>query len=96
MNTCPGASHELDADALDRELIASASILFLEGYLFGPDKPRAAMMEAIRIAHSAGRKVAFTLSESVCIAGRKESFGADDRQRRGRPACSATRTRRCS
>jgi len=75
MNTSPGASHELTADALDRDLIASASILFLEGYLFGPDKPRAAMMEAIRIAHSAGRRVAFTLSESVCIAGRKESFG---------------------
>ena len=74
MNTCPGASHELSADALDRELIASASILFLEGYLFGPDKPRAAMMEAIKIAHAAGRKVAFTLSESVCIAERKEPF----------------------
>ena len=74
MNTCPGASHELSSDALDRDLIASASILFLEGYLFGPDKPRAAMMEAIRIAHGAGRRVAFTLSESVCIAGRKESF----------------------
>ena len=75
MNTCPGASHELTADAIDRELIASASILFLEGYLFGPDKPRAAMMDAIEIAHGAGRQVAFTLSESVCIAGRKESFG---------------------
>lgn len=74
MNTCPGASHELSADKLDRALIASGSILFLEGYLFGPEKPRAAMMEAIKIAHSAGRKVAFTLSESVCIAGRKESF----------------------
>ena len=74
MNTCPGASHELCSDALDKTLIASASILFLEGYLFGPDKPRAAMMEAIKVAHSAGRKVAFTLSESVCIAGRKESF----------------------
>ena len=74
MNTCPGASHELSSDVLDRDLIASASILFLEGYLFGPDKPRAAMMEAIKIAHAAGRKVAFTLSESVCIAGRKESF----------------------
>ena len=74
MNTCPGASHELSADALDRELIASASILFLEGYLFGPDKPRAAMMEAIKIAHAASRKVAFTLSESVCIAERKEPF----------------------
>jgi len=75
MNTCPGASHELTADGLDRDLIASASILFLEGYLFGPDKPRAAMMEAIKVAHAANRRVAFTLSESVCIAGRKESFG---------------------
>ena len=75
MNTCPGASHELDGAGLDRDLIASASILFLEGYLFGPDKPRAAMMEAIKVAHAAGRRVAFTLSESVCIAGRKESFG---------------------
>jgi len=74
MNTCPGASHQLSADALDRDLIASASILFLEGYLFGPDKPRAAMMEAIKIAHAAGRKVAFTLSESVCIAERIEPF----------------------
>src|SRR5919106_779631 len=69
MNTCPGASHELDAATLDRGLIASASILFLEGYLFGPEKPRAAMMKAIDIAHAARRKVAFTLSESVCIAG---------------------------
>lgn len=74
MNTCPGASHELDVGVLDRDLIASASILFLEGYLFGPEKPRAAMMEAIKVAHSAGRKVAFTLSESVCIVGRKEVF----------------------
>ena len=74
MNTCPGASHELDVKALDHDLIASASILFLEGYLWGPDKPRAAMMVAIKIAHAAGRKVAFTLSESVCIAGRKEGF----------------------
>ena len=75
MNTCPGASHELDARALDRDLIASGAILFLEGYLFGPEKPRAAMMEAIKVAHGANRRVAFTLSESVCIAGRKECFG---------------------
>lgn len=74
MNTAPGASHELSIDALDHELIASASILYLEGYLWGPDKPRAAMMKAVEIAHAAGRQVAFTLSESVCIAGRKEGF----------------------
>ena len=76
MNTAPGASHELDIDALDHDMIASASILYLEGYLWGPEKPRAAMMKAVEIAHAAGRQVAFTLSESVCIAGRKEGFAA--------------------
>jgi sugar/nucleoside kinase (ribokinase family) len=75
MNTCPGASHELSVDTISPSRIASASILYLEGYLFGPEKPRAAMMKAVDIAHAAGRKVAFTLSESVCIAGRKEGFG---------------------
>jgi len=74
MNTSPGASHELCIAALDEALIASASILYLEGYLWGPDKPRAAMLKAVEIAHRAGRQVAFTLSESVCIAGRREGF----------------------
>ena len=74
MNTAPGASHELDVATLDEALITSAKILYLEGYLWGPEKPRAAMIKAVEIAHAAGREVAFTLSESVCIAGRKEGF----------------------
>ena len=74
MNTCPGASHELRADALDEAQIRAASILSLEGYLWGPEGPRAAMQRAVEIAHDAGRLVAFTLSESVCIAGRKDGF----------------------
>ena len=72
MNTCPGASHELSVAALDSDLIRSANITFLEGYLWGPERPRAAMLEAARIAHSAGRTVAFTLSESLCIGDRRE------------------------
>src|SRR5689334_23929479 len=72
MNTCPGASHELTPAALDEGLIRSASVTFLVGYLWGPERPRAAMLEAADIAHSAGRTVAFTLSESLCIAGRRE------------------------
>lgn len=72
MNTCPGASHELTPAALDQEMIRSASITFLEGYLWGPERPRAAMLEAARIAHSAGRTVAFTLSESLCLGDRRE------------------------
>src|SRR4051794_17888082 len=69
MSTCPGASYELTPQALDPELIRSAAITFLEGYLWGPERPRAAMLEAARIAHAAGRTVAFTLSESLCIEG---------------------------
>ena len=44
----PGASHELTPAALDPDLIRSASITFLEGYLWGPERPRAAMLEASR------------------------------------------------
>lgn len=72
MNTCPGASHELTPSALDPELIRSASITFLEGYLWGPERPRAAMLEAAELAHCAGKTVAFTLSESLLIGDRRE------------------------
>src|SRR5438309_299113 len=72
MNTCPGASHELTPASLDPELIRGASVTFLEGYLWGPTRPRAAMLEASRICHAAGRTVAFTLSESLCIGDRRE------------------------
>ena len=72
MNTCPGASHELTPAALDAAMIRSSAVTFLEGYLWGPERPRAAMLEAARIAHAAGRTVAFTLSESLCIGDRRE------------------------
>jgi sugar/nucleoside kinase (ribokinase family) len=72
MSTFPGASHQLTSAALDPELIRAASVTFLEGYLWGPQGPRAAMLEAARIAHSVDRTVAFTLSESLCIGDRRE------------------------
>ena len=72
MSTFPGASHELTPKALDADLIRSASFTFLEGYLWGPERPRAAMLEAARIARSAGRTIAFTLSESLCIGDRRD------------------------
>ena len=72
MNTCPGASHELTPKALNASTIRSARVTFLEGYLWGPERPRAAMLEAARIAHSAERAVAFTLSESLCIGDRRK------------------------
>lgn len=74
MNTCPGASHQLRPEALDEKLIASASVLMLEGYLWGPELPRQALVRAVEIARSAGPEIAFTLSESVCLPGRREAL----------------------
>ena len=68
MNTFRGAAHELSAASLDAEQIRSAAILYLEAYLWRSAGPRAAMEEAMAIAHGAGRKVAFTLSDIACIA----------------------------
>jgi sugar/nucleoside kinase (ribokinase family) len=76
MNTSPGASHELSSDAIDEDMVRGAAVTFLEGYLWGPERPRAAMLWAAEIAHLAGRTVAFTLSESLCIPGRREGVQA--------------------
>jgi sugar/nucleoside kinase (ribokinase family) len=76
MNTFLGASQFLPAAALDRALIADAAILYLEGYLWDPEEPRAAMRAAIRIAREAGRKIAFTLSDIFCISRHGDDFRA--------------------
>jgi sugar/nucleoside kinase (ribokinase family) len=75
MNTFLGATQFLPAAAIDLETIAAAGILYLEGYLWDPEEPRAAMRRAIGAARDAGRKVAFTLSDAFVI----ERHGADFR-----------------
>ena len=74
MNTFLGAAQQLNAAAIDPARVADAAILYLEGYLWDPEIPRAAMESAIAIAREAGRKVAFTLSDSFCIARHRADF----------------------
>lgn len=76
MNTYLGASQFLPAEALDLEVIASAQVLYLEGYLWDPEEPRSAMRRAIAASRGAGRKVAFTLSDSFVIARHGDDFRA--------------------
>ena len=76
MNTYLGASQYLPAAALDEALIADAAVLYLEGYLWDPEEPRAAMRQAIAAARGAGRKVAFTLSDSFVINRHGDDFRA--------------------
>src|SRR3546814_15024365 len=74
MNTFLGASQHLAAADVDPELIRSAAILYLEGYLWDPEAPRAAMKMAIETARAAGRKVAFTLSAGFCVDRPRADF----------------------
>ena len=76
MNTFLGASQFLPAAALDAAQIASAKVLYLEGYLWDPEEPRAAMRRAIAAARDAGRKVAFTLSDAFVISRHGDDFRA--------------------
>ena len=74
MNTFLGASQFLPESALNPALIQSAAILYLEGYLWDPEEPRAAMRKGIALAREAGRKVAFTLSDAFCISRHRDDF----------------------
>ena len=74
MNTFLGAAQLLPSAALDEAQIESAAVLYLEGYLWDPETPRYAMVKAIDIARRAGRKVAFTLSDTFCIDRHRDGF----------------------
>ena len=67
MNTFLGAAQMLGPDAIDPARVAQAKILYLEGYLWDPEDPRAAMYKAMDAARDAGTKVAFTLSDSFVV-----------------------------
>jgi len=74
MNTFLGAAQHLPASALDEQQIRDAAAIYLEGYLWDPETPRYAMVRAIEVAREAGRKVAFTLSDTFCIERHRDGF----------------------
>ena len=76
MNTFLGAAQHLPASALDEPQIRDAAAIYLEGYLWDPQTPRYAMIRAIEVAREAGRKVAFSLSDTFCIERHRDGFNA--------------------
>jgi sugar/nucleoside kinase (ribokinase family) len=74
MGTFLGISAELGPDDIDPELIASAEVTYLEGYLFDPPPAQAAFRKAASIAHQAGRRVALSLSDPFCVARHRAAF----------------------
>jgi sugar/nucleoside kinase (ribokinase family) len=76
MNTFLGASVDFRPEDLDRDLIAAAKVVYLEGYLFDREPAKAAFREAARAAKDAGAKVALTLSDAFCVDRHREDFRA--------------------
>lgn len=74
MNTYLGASQELGMADVDYEAVKASAITYLEGYLWDPPAPRAAMNKALEVARGAGRKIAFTLSDGFCVARHRDDF----------------------
>jgi sugar/nucleoside kinase (ribokinase family) len=67
MATHLGVSATLGPDDVPEELVARATILYLEGYLWDRPSAKEAMRRAMEVAHRHGRSVALSLSDSFCV-----------------------------
>jgi sugar/nucleoside kinase (ribokinase family) len=74
MNTFLGVSPQLGGGEIDADLIASAKIVYLEGYLFDRPEAKAAFRQAAEIAAKARRQVALSLSDPFCVDRHRGEF----------------------
>lgn len=74
MSTFLGASTEFTPADVDKDLIRSGKILYLEGYLFDKAVAKKAFVHAAEIARAAERRVSLTLSDSFCVDRHRDSF----------------------
>lgn len=74
MNTFLGASVELSPIDVDQDIIASAKVTYLEGYLFDRDQAKEAFITAAEYAHEAGHRIALTLSDPFCVDRHRHDF----------------------
>ena len=74
MNTYLGASIALGPEDVDGATIAGAKVTFLEGYLWDPPAAKDAFRKAVACAHEAGRKVALSLSDPLCVGRWRAEF----------------------
>src|SRR3954452_15246700 len=74
MNTYLGAAQHLSPSDIDPDVIGSAGITYLEGYLWDPKDAKDAFVKAAKAAHAAGRQVALTLSDAFCVDRYRDEF----------------------
>jgi len=74
LNTFLGAASLLSPDDVDEAFVASAEIVYCEGYLWDLPEAKAALIKAMDAARAAGGKVAFSLSDSFCVDRHRAEF----------------------
>jgi sugar/nucleoside kinase (ribokinase family) len=74
MCTYLGAANALTPDDVDPALIASAEIVYLEGYLFDPPAAREAFSKAAAAGRAAGRRVALSLSDAFVVERHRDAL----------------------
>jgi sugar/nucleoside kinase (ribokinase family) len=74
LNTFLGISSLLCPDDVDEALVASARLVYCEGYLWDVDIAKAAIRKAMDVGHRSGAKVALTLSDGFCVDRHREDW----------------------
>lgn len=74
MCTYLGCASEITENDISEEAFESASMLYLEGYLWDAPNTILALKKAINLAKKNSVKVVFSLSDSFCVARHKEDF----------------------
>jgi sugar/nucleoside kinase (ribokinase family) len=74
LNTYLGIAGLLGPDDIDEQVVASADIVFAEGYLWDVDTAKDAIVKAMDHARAAGNRTALTLSDSFCVGRFRDEF----------------------
>jgi sugar/nucleoside kinase (ribokinase family) len=74
MATYIGACSDVSEADIDQQQISQAAVLYIEGYLWDTEHAKAAIRRAMKVARDAGRKVAFTLSDTFCVDRHRAEF----------------------
>ncbi len=74
MNTFLGASSRLTTVDIDESLVAGASALYCEGYLWDLEEAKAAIRHAMDVARSNGVSASFTLSDPFAVDRHRDEW----------------------
>ena len=74
MNTYLGACVNLSPADIDADIVGSAKITYMEGYLWDRPKAKEAFKLAAKISHAQQRLTSLTLSDSFCVERHRDSF----------------------